>query len=524
MTRRFAAVALVLGAVVAIPVAMVHADDEPAEATKSADSTSAEPKQDGEAQLPKHEAAQSLFRKWQASARASGKIPGGALRSLADAASNFVKFNPTDKRPPKLAELLKRMDMSHDWTETDAVSLLDDVTAVYANLPSWAMDQPRFGTAENVRAGEPLPVDLKTAPWGETQLNGLRVAWLLDPRAKQHRLNTPLKSRILFHNGGESTVVFRVLTWNQSGIHKAHDVKGADIRISSTSWTTIPQVVVCRLASDEFTEVVGAGIGVGANNDQEDWRGTRVGSWILAKAGDDVTFTPALVTVTGNFTNERAPGDPGWWLEFITNRLNRDAPLPVDAAERRRLLDRAVSDLFGTPPTPVETATFVADRDPDAMSALAKRLAQRDGTTPFTGKLQSGETTFRVLAVDPDAAKKPRVATGPGRYTLGDQVRLVIVGKSDGRRRISESNIRFYSSNPKTEPPGKPYEIKLPAGYLTWAIAWERGATVLWATQKGLVRKIDFSNPAQVKETRLTEPYRDKMPQPVFDALNESLH
>jgi hypothetical protein len=125
---------------------------------------------------PKDKKAQALFKKWQDSARINGKIPGGALGSLAIAAENFVKFNPTDKRAPKLAELLKRIDTSHDWTEADAVTLLDDVTAIYASLPSWALDLTRFSTAEVIRTGQPLPMVLANAPWGEAQPNGLRVA------------------------------------------------------------------------------------------------------------------------------------------------------------------------------------------------------------------------------------------------------------------------------------------------------------------------------------------------------------
>ena len=471
---------------------------------------------------PKDESAQSLFRKWQDSARINGKIPGGALGSLATAVSNFVKHNPTDERAPKLAELLKRMDMSRDWTQADAVALLDDVTAIYASLPEWAEDLTRFTIAEIIRTGQPLPAELEDAPWGEAQPNGLRAAWLLDPRAQQHRLNSPLKSRILFHNAGKNTVMFRALTWNQSGSHKTRDAKGAEIRISAVSWTTIPQIFACRLAPGEFTEVTGAGIGVGANRDDEDWRGTRVGAWIEAKEGDEVTFTPAPVSADGNDGRAGVLGEP-WWLAFVTNRLNRDAPLPADAAERKRLLDRAVRDLFGTAPTPEEAATFVADRAPDAMGALAKRLAQRAGTTPFTGTLQSGETKFRVLPVDPDAAKKPRVATGPGRYTLGDNVRLVIVRRPDGDRRVNEANIVFFSSAPKVEPPGKPHEIKLPDGYHTWAIAWERGSTVLWVAEKSVLRSYDFTNPADVKETRIETADITHVAEPFREALRPAL-
>jgi hypothetical protein len=472
---------------------------------------------------PKGKEAQSLFKKWLDGARTNGKIPGGALGSLARGAANFVKFNPTDERAPKLAELLKRIDTSHDWTPEEAVALLDDVTAIYAALPGWAEDEPRFSLGGAVQTGQRLPAELENAPWGEAQPNGLRVAWLLDPRAAEHRLGTPLKSRILFHNAGKSTVLFRALTWNQSGVHKARDANGTEINISSVDWTTIPRIVACRLAPGEFMEVIGAGIGVGARGDAEDWQNTRVGSWVEAMDGDEVTFAPAPVSVTGNFTDDRAKGEPGWWLDFINDRLSRDMPLPADAAERGHLLDRAVRDLFGTAPTPEETAAFLADRTPDAFDALAKRLAQRAGTSSFTGTLQSGETKFRVLPVDRDAAKKPRVATGPGRYTLGDNSRLIIVQKPDGERRVNEANIVFFSPDSKTEPPGKPHEIKLPDGHLTWAIAWERGTTVLWVAEKGALRSYDFTKPGRVKETSLEEANLDQVPKPILDALRTAL-
>jgi hypothetical protein len=227
--------------------------------------------------------------------------------------------------------------------------------------------------------------------------------------------------------------------------------------------------------------------------------------------------------LTGNFTDERAKGDPGWWLEFIKDRLSRDLPLPADAAERRHLLDRAVRDLFGTAPTPEETAAFVADRSPEAFEAAVKRLAQRAGTSSFTGTLQSGETKFRVLPADPDAAKKPRTATGPGRYTLGDNVRLVIVQKPDGERRVNEANLVFFSPAPQAEP-AKPYAINLPDGHLTWAIAWERGTTVLWLTEKDAFHRYDFTSPAQVKTATFEKPANaDKVPPPILDALRAAL-
>jgi len=498
-------------------------DGEPAAKSRAAED--APPAAAAAEMKPKHETAQALFKKWQDSARINGNIPGGALGSLARATANYVEGNPTDELSPKLAELLKRIDTSRDWTQADAVALLDDVTAIYANLPKWARDVRIFSTEEAIRTGQPLPAELEDAPWGEAQPNGLRAAWLLQPRAEQYRLGTALKSSILFHNAGTSAVVFRALTWNQSSAHKARDAKGAEIKISSLAWLTIPQSVACRLAPGEFTEVTAAGIGVGvgANKEHEDWPGTRVGSWIEAKEGDEVTFIPAPVSASGRWNDELLRSGPLWWLDFIADRLSRDMPLPDAAAERERLLDRAMRDLFGTAPTREETAAFVTDRAPNAMDTLANRLAQRAGISPFTGTLQAGETKFRVLAVDPDAAKRPRVATGPGRYTLGDLVRLVIVRKLDGKRYVNEADIRFFSGDPKAEPPGKPHEIKLPDGLLTWAIAWERDSTVLWVAEKGVLRSCDFTTPALVKETRIEPADITNVPEPLRESLRAAI-
>lgn len=469
---------------------------------------------------PKGKEAQSLFRVWQNGARASGKIPGGALGPLARTAEKFIRLNPTHEAAPKLAELLKRIDTSHDWTREDAIALLDDVTAIYATLPSWVEDEPRFSLGGAIQTGQPLPAELKNSPWGEAQPDGLRVAWLLEPQGAEQRLGTPLKSRILFHNAGKNVVMFRALTWNQSGAHKARDAKGAEINITAVEWTTIPRIIACRLASGEFLEVTAAGIGVGTDKEVDNRREIGVGAWVEAKVGDEVTFTPAPVSATGNFTDERAKGEPGWWLDFIKDRLSQDSPLPADVAERERLLTRAVRDLFGTAPTPKETAAFVADRAPNAFDSLAKRLAQRAGTSTYTGTLQSAPTKFRVLPADPDANKKPRVTTGPGRYNLGNNIYLTITQKPDGERRVNVANIQFPAPDPQSDPPAKPYEIKLPDGHLTWSIAWEPGTTILWVLEKGIVRSYDFANPAQVKETTLKEFVKAiEVPKPVLDAL-----
>src|SRR6185295_20205846 len=114
------------------------------------------------------------------------------------------------------------------------------------------------------------------------------------------------------------------------------------------------------------------------------------------------------------------------------------------------------------------------------------------------GPIRAGETKFRVLPPDPDAAKKPRVASNPGYFNLGNLVRLSVTRRSAGERIVNDGSVIYF-------PPGKDnviHDLKLPDGHDTWAAGWAPGTTVLWITQKGLLRKIDFTNPAKVEETR----------------------
>ena len=64
---------------------------------------------------------------------------------------------------------------------------------------------------------------------------------------------------------------------------------------------------------------------------------------------------------------------------------------------------------------------------------------------------------------------------------------------------MNEATSSSLSATRTTPAPGP---STLPDGYDTWAAAWVRGGTVMWVTQKGLLRKIDFTNPAKVEETR----------------------
>jgi len=83
-----------------------------------------------------------------------------------------------------------------------------------------------------------------------------------------------------------------------------------------------------RLAPGAYCETPAAGIGVGARTDDEDWANIRPGAWVEAKVGDRVTFIPARVSA--NWKEESVlEGEPRWWLDFITARLNLEKPLAI---------------------------------------------------------------------------------------------------------------------------------------------------------------------------------------------------
>ncbi len=179
--------------------------------------------------------------------------------------------------------------------------------------------------------------------------------------------------------------------------------------------------------------------------------------------------------------------------------------MPAAPADREQLIRRVTLDIFGVVPAAEEIAAFTADDAPDALAKLTARLQAKQRVEPFSGKLPTGETKFRVIAADPDAAKAPRTANGPGRYVLGDHVHLLVSQLTEGDKRTNKAVIAFLSSDPKPYEIAlpKPYEIALPDGIGTYGIVWDRGAGALWVMQKDLVRKYEFANPAQVQEMKI---------------------
>lgn len=526
---------------------------------------------------PQHEYAQSLFKSWQANARSDGKIPGALIGLLAGKVDEFIKsYTGAGQDAVKLTALRPKLDATRDWTPAEAVALLDEIATINIAPLGWAEMPMKFDGFRHIKAGQPLPKELESADWGATAENGLRAAWLLEPRAEQYVHGTVLKARVLFHNSGKEPVVFQTETWHQYDGHKALDAKGAEISVKGSRFSGITPMATFRLAPGEYCEVTGHGLAIGAGEYKDEFGTGSVGAIIEAKEGDTVTLSHTVDASYGGWTRPDDPKDPAELRKKqIAERIAREAPLPYAAADRELLLRRVALDLTGVAPTPEEIAAFTADKSPDALANLTTRLQNQPAVKPWSGQLPTSETKFRVLPADPDAAKKPRTANAPGRYVLDDNVHLLVRQVTEVGTRMNSAQIVFTSPGFK----GEPHDIALPAsgeggwhyrladgttgtpgndGKFTaadgtevavtpqnpitariatlvdrgpgfglvspagFAFAWVRGSGELWLVTKGVVRSYDFTNPSQVKETRIEPGGINNIPQHLHEPLKDA--
>ncbi len=390
VTTALAAVVLLLGVGIAVPLAMLRAaaPDKP-----DVDHTPVNAE-------PKDARSRPLFEHWKSTARTDGSIPGGRIGEMAESLKVFMDLNPGHEQTVTLEPVLKKCDASRDWTPAQAASLLDEIAAITSQA-EWTM---RSIIEREIHPGKPLPEELVTAPWGEPAENGLRMAWLLEPRAQTQALGSVMKSRVLFHNAGQAPVYFATVDWIQSGGHTAQDANGKDISVLATERLGIRLPMVFRLAPGEHAEVEGHSISVGPHDEAY--------CWIEPKLNDDVIFTPADVGVAFQTWQNDHPRHDSLtvWSELIAARVAQESPMPAAAADREQLLRRVTMDLLGAAPTREQIASFVNDDAPEALARLAARLQATLAPAHFAGELPSGTTRFHVTAAAPKKADPQQAA------------------------------------------------------------------------------------------------------------------
>jgi beta-lactamase regulating signal transducer with metallopeptidase domain len=465
---------------------------------------------------PMHKHARTHYEIWQRFARTNGDIPGALVGDLAKDVKVFIGYNPTWETVPKLNEILLRLDATHDWKPANAIALLDEVAGVQDTLLE---PTPWKGSRQTIRKGEVLPKKYADATWGEEQPSGLRAAWVLESSAMEssameHRVGAAIKARLLVQNRRQVPVMIQAPTFHQGWV-KGTDANGAEVQVSGISWTTMAMLNTVHLGPGEYIEINTPGVGIGPLAGKGPWAGPRVGANVLAKPGDELTLTYSHVPLDGSEVGVSAEdphvSGPGWWLAHIKARLSRELPLPSDAAERTRILDRAVRELFATAPTAEETAEFIADKTPNAIDALANRLAARADVQSFSGKLPTAPAKFRVLDADANADNRPRVVLGPGEYPLASSTpsrgaaTLKIVGKPAGDRQTNDAQILFEATEATGKLPPDPHKIEVPDGWGTWAIVCRPGEGFFYLQTNGAVRKIDYSNSREVTDTPVND-------------------
>ncbi len=450
---------------------------------------------DGVAQ-PRNKEAQALFKVWQNSARLDGDIPGGLVRLLHEKVKEFIRNNERDAGGAPYAQKMKpherRFANTGDWKAADVVALLDDIASASTIPLETTLDHL---ARNSLKPGSPLPPALNQVDWGAPLESGLRMAYELEPQTEAYHLGTEIKARILLHNTGKEPVSL-ITTSFQQPQHSARLAGGAELQLDSTYWTTLGRKQAYRLAPGEYCEIYTPGLGIGAqDNSIDDWANVRAGSWIRCAAGDEVIFTPGVAMLF--YENEGEP-KADWWLDFITERLNRETPVPTDRKEREYLLYRVVRELYGAAPSTTEGDAFASDESPDALQNLAKLLAQHPYGKRSAGLIRAGSTTFRVLPADANADQRPRVATGPGWYSLSDDVKLSVTRRPLASTVVNEASIIYFQQGKENFVS----QVSLPSGYDTWAAAMKKDAKELWVAEAGMLRRYDFTNPLQPLETR----------------------
>ena len=302
----------------------------------------------------------------------------------------------------------------------------------------------------------------------------------------------------------------------------------------------------CRLNPGEFIEVAAAGIGIGPRDAVgTNWKGTRVGSWIEANVGDEVTFTPDILSVRDRKAPTVLIGEDNWWYGFIAARLAREKPLPMEDEVRRRLVYHVGLDL-GTSHGDEITKAFLADRSPDALDTLARRLVEQSNLVPFAGTLKSGPATFQVLpaarktaagfsidkpvpAASSAAAATPPAEPVPTEATPGDAIKSaterpaasrkgpVRSANHSGSYRLKEGRrlvvcrptvvkpwlaVVWDAIDPWPESRIRIYPKVSEQNYRNWAVVWEPDADELWFVDDMAVTHVVITNPAEVLTTR----------------------
>ena len=515
VSRRALAAAIVLTCVIAIPLSMLQAATPVPEPLKPAEPQN-QASVKGQLQ-PNDEEARKLFKSWQASSRADGKIPGAMIGKLKEMLLYFNKLNDGSELAKRFDKLLPQFDSEKDWSPEQAALLLDRVAQIHRIPIHNALNSEN---TLRVLEGFPMPDVLNQAAWGEVNESGLRAALYTGTRAKEYAMGTQLKASLLVHNSGDQTVWFVMPSWQQL-VDTALNSDRKPIKVTALSWSTMARLNVFRLRPGEFCETATSGVKIGLEK-TADWQNARVGSTIEAEQGTVVRFSPGEIDLqfsptrvgTSKGSDSRFLQNPkdaqDLWKAFVTQRVKRLLPVPAGEADRKKLLQDLTLELFGFPATRAELDNFAAQSALN-LETIVQQLTVERGHIPFHGKLKPGGHLFRTIP--PSPVDQPRLVNRSGYYQL-----------NGGRLTVSKNfaGDRFTNSGTITIDKSISHSFALADGWMTWQIAWVPDETTVWIADQNQLRKIDFSNPTDIREVSVQASELSAVPESIRQILDVS--
>jgi len=179
--------------------------------------------------------------------------------------------------------------------------------------------------------------------------------------------------------GGDSGPVILVGDPASSRLIEAVRYKNQDLQMPPNGRLAAGQIAVLEKwvaigAPDprtEHTETAARPTGMSIEDGRRFWSFQPVGDFSVPLAGTDMTPDSGPQTSEQHASSNQNvnPIDA-----FILAKLNQGGILPAPPADKRTLIRRITLDLTGLPPTPEETAAFLADESTDAFSKLTERL------------------------------------------------------------------------------------------------------------------------------------------------------
>lgn len=326
-----------------VPFGTLHPDEAGTLRFESSDEQNGRPDRGGvvftrdvdePANEPRQKEPRELFAMWKTTANDDGTIPGTFIGMLAAEVRAYAKANPNLDSGMKLPKLLPRFVTSRDWTQEEAIKLLDDV-AYYATEPIEARvakaKLPSGALWRTMVPFEDIPVAI--AQWSEAK-DGLRIGMRVVEG--EWRIGGKVRMELWLHNPGGKDVSFKTTGPDRQDAGVAVSAVGADGREHWAENGNVSLIAIplhCTLPAGHIAKAKDVTLSFdGPDNKEQAWFAPKfrelapgkyklrcqwidphpsisiAGDWTGALAAPEVEFTLAAQVAPGKAGADSAPG------------------------------------------------------------------------------------------------------------------------------------------------------------------------------------------------------------------------